>query len=226
MAGAQSFYDWEQQFKKHNNAIGISDAEFKEYMEAWRKRNLRDLDKGEKLIVVVDIETTGLSPIYDSIVEVGLCFLDLNSGEIYPIFNVICQEENKKFDKYSWVFQNSDLTLDEVIKAPYLDEFREGLQGIFDLGYPITAYNQEFDFGFLETRGFKIANKFWDPMIKLTLILRIPRYYGGYKWPSVQEAWRHFFGDDGYDEAHRALDDAMHEAKIIYETYKLLEKKQ
>jgi hypothetical protein len=41
------------------------------------------------------------------------------------------------------------------------------------------------------------------------------------KWPKVQEAWDFFFLRSDYLEAHRALDDARHEALIAYELYKL-----
>jgi DNA polymerase-3 subunit epsilon len=34
------------------------------------------------------------------------------------------------------------------------------------------------------------------------------------KWPKVEEAWEYFFPDTKYIEAHRALDDAQHEALI------------
>lgn len=36
-----------------------------------------------------------------------------------------------------------------------------------------------------------------------------------------QEAWRHFFGNTGYIEKHRGLDDAIHEAKIVFELHKM-----
>jgi DNA polymerase-3 subunit epsilon len=41
------------------------------------------------------------------------------------------------------------------------------------------------------------------------------------KWPKVEEAWEYFFPDIKYIEAHRALDDAQHEALIAHELYKL-----
>lgn len=172
------------------------------------------------VISVLDIETTGLDPYFDMICEIGLCFLNLDTGKIEPIFNIICQEENKDFDENAWIFQNSDLTIFIVRKAHYLEEFRETLQRILDR-YPCTAYNQSFDFSFLESKDFKIHRKFWDPMHKLTPILKIPKY-NGYKWPSVQEAYDFFYPKERYVERHRALDDAKHEAKIIYATYKLL----
>lgn len=184
--------------------------------------------EGEKedknLISVLDIETTGLDPYFDMICEIGLCFLNLDSGKIEPIFNIICQEENKDFDENSWIFQNSDLTIYIVREAPYLEKYRETLQRILDKN-PCTAYNQNFDFSLLESRDFKIHKKFWDPMRRLTPILKIPRY-NGYKWPSVQEAYNYFYPKERYVERHRALDDAKHEAKIIYATYKLLKEKR
>ena len=41
------------------------------------------------------------------------------------------------------------------------------------------------------------------------------------KWPTVAEAWEYFFPATGYEEAHRALDDARHEALLVHELYKL-----
>lgn len=174
-------------------------------------------------ILVLDIETTGLTPECDMICEIGICLLNLKNGNIIPILDQICQEQNKEFDEYSWIFQNSDLTIKQVIESPYLIDFKTELQDILNLKHPITAYNQQFDFSFLEHRGFQIKNKFWDPMFKLKNIMKIPHFYYGYKFPSVQEAWNFFFKGN-YIEKHRALDDAIHEAKIIYETNKYLKK--
>ena len=45
--------------------------------------------------------------------------------------------------------------------------------------------------------------------------------YSNYKWPSVEEAWKHFFPNVPYVEQHRGADDAKHEALIVYELYKM-----
>lgn len=193
-------------------------------MSKWRQKNLEKegYDDGN-LIIVLDIETTALKPSAGIICEIGLCFLNLKSGNVDRIFDTICQEK-KYIDNNAWIFNNSNLTFDDVKGAPFLDDFKGVLQDLFNLEHPVTAFNQSFDFGFLEARGLEIPNKFWDPMLKLTNILKIPGYYGKYKWPNVQEAWNFFFKDSDYVEKHRALDDAIHEARIIYETYKLLKK--
>lgn len=175
-----------------------------------------------RLIIVLDIETTGLSPIYDMICEIGIVLFDLDSGYFKPLFNQVVYESDKYFDKDCWIIQNSDLTYKKINHAKELESFRPILQFIFDLNFPITAFNQSFDFGFLERRDYKIQNKFWDPMLKLTPIIKLRRYNGDYKWPSVQEAWSFFFPNSKYHENHRALDDAIHEAKIIHKTHNYL----
>ncbi len=172
-----------------------------------------------KKVIVLDIETTGLNHTH-SIVEIGICILNLNTGEINPTFNLICKEKEKIIEKDAWIFENSDLSYDEVINAPDLNKFRNIIQAFFNLNYPCTAFNQKFDFGFLENRNLKISNKFWDPMILLTNIMKIPHDYYIYKFPSVQESYNFLFGNNKYSEKHRALDDALLESKIVYETYK------
>jgi len=230
------FLDWENDLKTRSASaaddietrLGMTRKEFSAAVQKWKEEQKSKSKIYHKNIIVVDIETTGLNIHRDMIVEIGLCFLDLSSGKIYPIMNVICQEKDKRIDKYDWIFCHSDLTIEQVLEAPYLSDFRDELQGIFDLGFSITAFNQDFDLGFLSFRGFTIKKRFWDPMKKLSPILKIRRNYysNDYKWPSVQEAYDFFFPDSNYREAHRALDDAMHEAKIIFETYKLIQNRR
>jgi len=179
-----------------------------------------------KLIMVLDIETTGFDPYSDMICEIGIVLLDLNSGSIKPSFNRVIFEDNKYIDRNCWIFKNSNLSYEHVRnRGMSLETIGPILQSIFNLNIPTTSFNQTFDFGFLEQRGFIISNRFWDPMIKLTPILKILRYNGSYKWPSVQEAWDFFYPNIHYKEKHRALDDAIHEAKIIYKTNQYLKKK-
>lgn len=43
--------------------------------------------------------------------------------------------------------------------------------------------------------------------------------YSSYKWPKVEEAYKHFFPESNYIELHRGADDAMHEAEIVYKLF-------
>lgn len=177
-------------------------------------------------ILVVDIETTGFLNQGGKIVEVGMVLLNLLDGSVTSVYNSVVNEagfdRNHTRNPYGWIFSNSDLSYDEVANAPGLESEKATIQALFDQ-YPATAFNKSFDFDFLRDRGFRI-NDLACPMLLATPICKLPAMYGrsGYKWPKVEEAWEHFFGPDtGYVEAHRGLDDAKHEALIVYELYKM-----
>jgi len=187
---------------------------------SWSEYNYIQKEKEPEEIAIIDLETTGKDTYSDAIVEIGICKLNLKTGAIESIFDKICQEKNKEIKYNAWIFKNSDLEYYDVKEAADLTTFRKEIQHILNK-YPITSYNQNFDFNFLKNRGFKIKKKFWDPMFKAQYILKIERYNGYYKWPSFQEAWDHFFPNHKYTESHRAFDDAFHEAQLIYEIYKI-----
>lgn len=177
-------------------------------------------------ILIVDIETTGFLNQGGSIVEIGAVSLDLDSGEIKEVFESLLKEDiltaKHRSPPYGWIFKNSDLKVEDVRSAPratgVLSEFQEVVNA-----YPLgcTAYNNKFDFGFLESRDIVFPVKLQCPMLLSTDICQIPGKRGGYKWPSVEECFNHFFPDDVYSEKHRGLDDAKHEAMIVYELYKM-----
>lgn len=58
-------------------------------------------------------------------------------------------------------------------------------------------------------------------MILATDVCKLPSKngYSSYKWPTVEEAWRHLFPSNTYNELHRGADDARHEALIVFELY-------
>jgi len=177
-----------------------------------------------KEIVVVDIETTGFQGQGGLIVEVGIVALDLDTGGITNLFDSLVQEpeldETHTEGKYGWIFKNSSLKYSDVLKAPLLSEVIPEIQDIFDkYENGATAYNKRFDFGFLNARGIKIK-ELPCIMIAATPICNIPnRWNTGPKWPTVEEAWAFFFPSHPYIEEHRALDDARHEALILLEMY-------
>ncbi len=177
-------------------------------------------------IIVVDIETTGFLNKGGKIVEIGIIKLNLANGKMTPAYNALVKEDgfgpHHCSGAFGWIFQNSDLTYEEVEAAKSLEEQREEIQALFNQ-YPATAFNKAFDFDFLRDRGFKI-NDLPCPMKVATPICKLPNQYGynSYKWPTVEEAWNHLFGKTtGYVEAHRGYDDAMHEAQIVFRLFEL-----
>lgn len=179
-------------------------------------------------ILVLDIETTGFLQKGGSIVEIGIVELDLSNGNIKEVYNSLCREEiltaKHREEPFGWIFRNSDLTIDEVRNAPAFEKVKEEVQELINK-YPkgCTAYNNTFDFGFLEDRGISFPKKLACPMKLSTSICKIPSTngYGGYKWPSVEEAFSYFFPEIEYNEKHRGLDDAKHEAMIVYKLFQM-----
>jgi len=178
-----------------------------------------------KKILIVDIETTGFIDRGGKIVEVGIVELDLETGNKKILFDKVTHEKGITLQevKNSWIINNSDLTIDDVRYSKRLDLLKKEIQEIIN-SYPdgVTAYNNKFDFDFLESRGIRFPKKLACPMILSTDILKIPspRKFSNYKWPSVEEAYDFFFKGNDYVEKHRGADDAFHEADIVYELYK------
>jgi len=175
-------------------------------------------------ILIIDIETTGFLQQGGKIVEVGIVELDLSNGNREIIFDRVCWEHGlteKEVDE-SWIVKNSDLTKEAIRNSKNLKVLQPRIQEILN-EYPIgaTAFNNAFDFGFLESRGFTFPKKLPCQMKISTDICKLPNPRGGFKWPKVEEAHKHFFGDVGYVEKHRGADDAFFEAEIVYKLYQL-----
>lgn len=176
-------------------------------------------------ILILDIETTGFLQQGGKIVEIGIVELDLENRERTILFNEVCHEQGITLEEVekSWIVQNSNLTTKMIKYSGNIDSKRKRIQGILN-DYPLgaTAFNNAFDFGFLEDRGFVFPRKLPCPMKLSTDICKLPKKDGyGYKWPKVEEAHKHFFGNVGYIEKHRGADDAYFEAEIVYELYKM-----
>jgi len=175
-------------------------------------------------ILILDIETTGFLQSGGKIVEIGVVELDLSNGNRKIIFDEVCHERpiTREHVENSWIVKNSDLTLHAIQHSKQLIHLQPAVQEILN-DYPVgaTAFNNAFDFGFLENRGFRFPSKLPCPMKLSTDICKLPKQGGyGYKWPKVEEAHKYFFGDVGYIEKHRGADDAFYEAEIVYELYK------
>lgn len=170
-------------------------------------------------IAVVDIETTDLKPEKGLIVEIGIVELDIETGDTKTLFESTIREPrfNRKL-KYSWIFNNSDLNYEDVLNASDLSEIKLNIQQILNR-YHITAYNKLFDFSFLQSRGFSIRKELPDIMETAKNVCKIIKPNGELKNPKFQEAWNYFFPNKFYIEKHRALDDAFHEALVLFEMY-------
>jgi len=177
-------------------------------------------------ILVIDLETTGFLQSGGKIIEVGIVGLNLETGAKKILFNELCHERpiTRKEVEDSWIVKNSTITLEAIQKSKQLIHLKPTIQAILDK-YPAgaTAYNNAFDFGFMEDRGFVFPKKLACPMKLSTDICKIQNKngYAGYKWPNFEEAHKYFFGETGYVEQHRGADDAFYEADLVCKLYQL-----
>ena len=106
-------------------------------------------------ILILDIETTGFQQQGGKIIEVGIVELDLTNGERKILFNEVCHEQGITLEEIqkSWIVQNSDITIELIKYSGTLESKRSRIQKILN-DYPLgaTAFNNSFDFGFLESK--------------------------------------------------------------------------
>ena len=176
-----------------------------------------------KKILIIDIETTGFLQAGGKIVEVGIVELCLETGNKKIIFDKVTHEKGITLEECekSWIVNNSTMTVEDIRQSVVFDKLKPEIQEIINQ-YPngSTAFNNVFDFGFLEDRGIVFPKKLACPMKLSTDICKLPNPRGGYKWPKVPEAYEYFFGKTEYIEQHRGADDALHEADIVLALHK------
>lgn len=179
-------------------------------------------------ILIIDIETTGFLSCGGKICEIGVVSLCLDSGNKEIVFDKII---NPLVDddalRKSWIVKNNYMTIEDIKNGVIFDNIKEELQVLINK-HPngATAYNINFDFDFLRNYGITFPKKLACPMHESTNICKIPRASGwGYKWPTAEEAYKHFNPGVEYKELHRGADDAFHEADIVYKLHLLRNKK-
>lgn len=170
---------------------------------------------------MIDIETTGFLP-SGKIVEVGIVELCLCCGSSKIIYDKVFNPEiETELLEKSWIVTQGYMSVSEILKGAKLQESLHEIQSVIDqYAEGATAYNRNFDISFLTSVGVKFGKLLPCPMLRSTDICKLPGKRGGYKWPKVEEAYKHFFHSEDYVELHRGADDAIHEAKIVYELHK------
>lgn len=173
-------------------------------------------------ILIVDLETTHLQPQRGSIVEVGIVALDIITGEREILMDSVCYQTGitKANCDDSWIVKNSSLTTEDIRQSTNFSKL--GLQELINQ-YPrgITAFNNGFDFKHLKQAGIFLPKELPCIMKVLTQEVGALNSAGRVKWPTVDEAWQHFFPGTDYLETHRGGDDAYHEAAIALKAIEL-----
>lgn len=161
--------------------------------------------------VVIDVETTGLSPGYgDRVIEIGAVAVD--GCEIMAEFGSLVQVD-KNIPRH--VSRIHGITNDMLVDQPLPDEVYPALRDFIG-GALLVAHNARFDVAFLRHEFGQLGLRF-DNRSVCTLELarrRLPRLPDH----RLETVCRHLFG--GLPEGtrlHRALDDARLTARVWWE---------
>lgn len=157
--------------------------------------------------VVIDLETTGHSPVKeDRIIEVGIVVIENN--EITDSYSTLL---NPKISIPPFISNLTGIVDKDVADAPQFHEKAEEIINLFHESY-LIAHNVPFDLGFLnselENNGmFPLENPVLDT-VELARIL-YP------KAPSYKLSQLSEYLDINHDDPHRALSDAFVTAKLF-----------
>lgn len=162
--------------------------------------------------VVVDVETTGLKPLTDEIVEVAAVRFD-GPGEPVSIFHTYVKPKKKISAAAAAV---NHITEDMLAEAPRFGQIAKQLSAYLD-GCAVVGHNLKFDARFLYMGGVDLpaASRYYDTTELARLTLRRKEQAEDGVWKTVQllpdrklETLLAWYGIDRA-EAHRADSDAL-----------------
>lgn len=187
-------------------------AQFKKIKNIEHSKVKKSINKKEiKKYAVLDLETDGLNPVNDNIIEIGA----IKAGEKQENFQRFIKIERKLPEEIKKLTRIDDEMLEEK-GIPLKRALKEFIDFIGDTR--ILGYNVAFDIKFLnsslEKEGLaKINNKVYDIM---QFVKKDNLFLNNYKLETVLKSY-------GIDEEvpHRALEDAILEKKLIHKVNKL-----
>lgn len=183
---------------KEHDEYGFSDAS--KFHKAKKYTQFRKNDPAQTPYVVLDIETNGLNPTNDNIIEIGAIKLLGNT-----------KVEFQSLIKYEGPLSQAIVELTGITTQMLVSEGRELIEVLDSLiefigDYPIVGFNVGFDIGFIN-HALKLNNKelLSNQVIDLLpIIKREKMFLPNYKLGTVLSS----YGIEG-EITHRALEDAL-----------------
>ncbi len=161
------------------------------------------------MYVSLDLETTGVKPENDSIIEFGAVKFDMNGEKETLQFLV-----NPGIKLPDIITHITKITDEDLKDAPLFSEKEEEVRA-FIQDFPIIGHNIKFDTGFLRTHNIEVTNPEYDTHdLASTLLTGLSSY-------SLEILSKTF--DLQHKEKHRALDDAIAAMELFLELTKRFE---
>ncbi len=187
-------------------------AQLKKIKNIEHSKVKKSINKKEiKKYAVLDLETDGLNPVHDNIIEIGV----VKVGEKQENFQRFIKIEGKLPEEIKKLTRIDDEMLEEkgIPLKRALEEFIDFIGDTRILGYNV-AFDIKFLNSSLEKEGLaKINNKVYDIM---QFVKKDNLFLNNYKLETVLKSY-------SIDEEvpHRALEDAILEEKLIHKVNKL-----
>lgn len=180
------------------------------------ERLIHDYRDGYDEFVVFDIETTGLNPYSDDIIEIGA--VKIKNGEIVDRYNQLI---NPGREISEFTTNLTSITNEDLADKPSFEQIKDDFYN-FIKGTILVAHNAEFDIGFIKRKysnyGVYIDNPYADT-------LKISRY-------TLTDLKRHKLDivaerlGVNLQNHHRAVDDANATAEIFIALVNILIKQE
>jgi DNA polymerase III, alpha subunit (gram-positive type) len=185
----------------------------------------------DQTIYVLDTETTGLNGYpNDLVVDIAICRVDPGKGTVQNVYSSVVGYDTSNWTdgmRNSWIFLNTDLTVDAVSEAPDAKKVAADVLRILK-GKNVTAFNKEFDLNkFLYYEPWNLRNNIMESdciMLAAKNVCKLPGLYDDYKWPRLEQAYSMIVPGDpaGIDgtQTHRALSDAVMASYVLIEMHR------
>ena len=148
----------------------------------------------EQTFVALDLETTGLDPDREKIIQVGA--VKFQGDRVLDRFDTFV---NPGRAIPEFIQRLTGIRPDQVSRAPHFSSVSQGLE-LFLEDHPIVGHNIPFDIRFLDTHGLKLFNPSYDTWDLASFLLPRTAEY------SLGSLARQF--DLYHHRAHQAIDDA------------------
>ncbi|MFQ6026408.1 MAG: helicase C-terminal domain-containing protein [Dehalococcoidia bacterium] len=149
----------------------------------------------DQIYVALDLETTGLDPARDTIIEVGA--VKFQNDQVIDTFQTFV---NPGRNIPEFIQRLTGISPQQVKRAPYFSSVAGELEDFLE-AHPIVGHNIAFDLRFLDAHGLKLANPSYDTWDLATMLLPSSSEYSlGYLTTHLGVS---------HIDPHRALADAQ-----------------
>ena len=160
----------------------------------------------ESNFTIVDLETTGGSPFFNRVIEIGL--LRVEKGEVVEEYQTLV---NPEMPLPEFITKITGITDEDLVDAPKFEDIADEVLSKFE-GNIFVAHNSQFDYGFLKEEFRRLGYGFNLPQLCTVRLSRA--LYKDFKHHNLSAIIERY--EFECENRHRAFDDA----KVLWDFLK------